>query len=144
MPFRIQAVVSAFIGCYDWDSPFVVLVLQGLHHMRGDLIHQVIRLPRVQDAGESAHLAIHPLLLLALLAHLPVPVIIPHICSITQVDLGREHCVLMQLICRMHVGLLVLQSYRSCLHIADCLAGGMLPQGARLEALFQHSWSNAP
>ena len=81
---------------------------------------------RVQDAGEPAHLAIHPLLILALLPHLSVPVIVSHVCFIVLVTLGSRLCILMQLICRMHVSLLNLQFCCSCLYSSDRTDKGML------------------
>jgi len=50
-----------------------VLRRQRLGHPGGDLIHQVVRLPRVQQAGEAAHVAVPRRL--ALLLNLLVPVV---------------------------------------------------------------------
>jgi len=44
--------------------------------MCGNLIHKFVWLARVQDAGKSAHLTVHPLLVLALLPSLLVPVVV--------------------------------------------------------------------
>jgi len=51
------------------DSPFVVFVLQGVDDGGGDLLHQVVRLPGVQQAREAPHVARPhgPTLLLCLL-----------------------------------------------------------------------------
>ena len=50
--------------------PLLSLSCRGSTTCCGDLVHQVIGLPGVQDAGESAHLAVYPLLILALPLHL--------------------------------------------------------------------------
>ena len=59
---------EAVSGSYD-SSPFVVLVLQGVDHSRGDLLHEVVRHPGVQQAGVPPHVAgsLGPTLLLRLL-----------------------------------------------------------------------------
>ena len=57
------------IGGFDDSSPFVVLVLQGVDHGGGDLLHEVVRQPRMQQARVTPHVAgpLGPTLLLRLL-----------------------------------------------------------------------------
>lgn len=58
---------------YEHDTgivPLVILILERLDHVRGNLSHEIICLPRVQKAGEASHRAAGAQLLLTLLLDL--------------------------------------------------------------------------
>ena len=69
-PYQAHPLFSLSGGFSLSGAPLVLLIRQRLDDDGWDLGHQVVRLARVQDAREAAHLAIRTLLRLARRFHL--------------------------------------------------------------------------